>query len=310
MKTFGQIKDEVLRYFDLATEPDDSADVVMVENAINTANQTRITEDNWKFMLSGERSLAVVAGTQEYILPVYNFNRLHYLYSPAQKRFAHSMEMREVPANGMSFDQRDNVDTLYYTVVENGSVVVAQPTIADTLTLASTDSEATGPQLYIEGENSSGLFISDTLHVGDTSSNIYAKVIYYAKTADFIGTLTLKTTSTQTLVVLGPTEYKREYPILRWHNIPYSNETFVYKYFRKPRVMTRPFDTPDLPFPYSNILVWDALLSLATYNELDSESVNIWRDNLTQAVANLYMFKLNGNVVAGIGNSIVETSMF
>jgi hypothetical protein len=107
------------------------------------------------------------------------------------------------------------------------------------------------------------------------------------------------------LLRLTDSEYQKEYPLLVWKNVPTAAETFTYRFFRAPRVMTRDYDKPDLPFPHSNVLVYDALLDLATYNELDSESVNIWRDKQQHHVQSLYLTKLDGDSTGAMGNSIV-----
>jgi hypothetical protein len=306
LTTFRQLQEEALRYFDLASETE-GADVELVKQAINGAHQRRIMEDKWKFMLSNTFTLSVTAGVQEYILPHTNFHKLHYLWSLTNERFANSLPFREVPFSEVSFGVNNDVDNLFYDIV-GVSPVKAQPTSADTLVLTTSGAEATNPSLYVEGEDSSGNAISALLEKDETSTGIsFAKVTYCAKTGDFATQLTLSTTGGTTLLVLPANEYARQYPIVKFYNIPSSAESFQYRYFKKPRVLTRDFDIPDIPYPLSNILIYDALLDLATYNELDSESVNIWRDKQQDGLVNLYLQKLEGDTVGGYGSSIVPT---
>lgn len=306
MRTFKDLQQAVLRYFDVADEPDGSADVELVKNALNSNNEKRSTEERWKFMQSNAYSLAVVAGQQEYILPHTNLSKLHYLWSTTKNRWAIGLSMRQLPYSGLGFNQQIGGDSsVYYELTERGSVVAAQPSTASEIVANSTETEASNIQLYVEGEDASGQPLSETLDVGVPSAGVYSKVTYYAKIGDWTGTLSLETDpGAETLVTLLSSEYGKEYPILKWVEIPNANETFEYRYFRTPRRMVRDYDRPDLPYPHSGLLVYDTLIDLATYNELDSESVNIWRAKQLEALSNLYQLKLEGDTVAGSGNYI------
>ncbi len=297
MRTFQQIQDEALRYFDIANESDNDADVEVVKAAVNTANQSRASEDNWKFMLSNVYTLDVVSGTQDYILPQTNVLRLQYLKDSVDGLYA-----IQLPAEQDAWDRNVPSDRVYFDINPDGSAVAAQPTEADTLVLTCT--AADDASLYIEGEDEDGLSISETVDVDGTTTQEFAKVTYYAKTGEFTGILTLATTGGTTLLTLAADEAGKSYAVVHFYQEPTRNTTFEYKYFRKPRVMTRDLDRPDIPFPHSAILVYDALLDLATYNELDSESVNIWRDKQDQLKNNLYLQKLEGNSVGAQNMSI------
>jgi hypothetical protein len=301
VRTYKDLQEIVLRYFDVANEEEGSADVVLVQSTLNTANATRSSEDKWKFMLSDVKTLSVVGGQQEYILPFPNLLKLHYIYSTTNKRFGRSIPMRSVPYVDVPFQDTttNSQDVLYYDITDGGAVVQAQPTTADTLVAASSASEAADVQLYVEGLDANGVPISETIDAAATSTATFSRVDYYAKIGTWAGTLTLTTTGAEDLVTLSPTETGKEFPVIKFLNIPSASETFQYRYFRKPRVMSRDNDRPDLPYPHSNVLIYDALLDLATYNELDSESVNIWRDKQQAILEVLYQQKLEGDSVGG-----------
>lgn len=298
MKTFNQLREEVLRYYDLASE-DSGADVDLAGTALNQANANRSIEHAWPFMLSRVYTLSVVAGQQEYILPHTNFRKIQLLWSDTNRQWGRQLPPRQIPyIQDLNFQRQEGAAEFYELI--DPSVVAAQPADADTLTITSSDAEVTSPTIYIEGEDADGNVISETLGKDDVSVNEYARITYYAKEADWEGTLTIMTTvGAETLLTLGPTEYQKEYPVIKWQNIPGANETWQYRYLRVPRVMTRDFDKPDIPYPLSNILVYDALLDLATYNELDSESVNIWRSKQQECLNNLYELKLTADSIAG-----------
>ena len=306
MKTFKQLQEEVLRYFDLAgeaTDDPDGSDVELVKAALNQSNQNRSTEDKWKFMLSGVYTLNVVAGTQDYVLPHTDFNKLQYLWSDTYKRFVSSFPIREVPQTTVDFaDSQFNEQPTFD--FDGFAPVKVQPTSPDTLTMSSTQSETGSPSLYIEGEDEDGAAISESIDVDGTTTQEFAKITYVAKVGDFLGTMTLETTGGTELLVLTLDQYGKQYPVLKFHSVPVGNEVMKYKFYKAPRVMTRDYDLPNLPYPAANLLVWDSLLDLATYNELDSESVNLWRAKQHECLTNLYLYKLEGDVVGGVGEFI------
>jgi hypothetical protein len=67
---------------------------------------------------------------------------------------------------------------------------------------------------------------------------------------------------------------------------PATADVISYGFYRLPAVMTLDADLPDIPFPHSQILVNDALIKMATYNEDLGAKVPIWveeRDDLQAA---------------------------
>lgn len=296
MKTYADLKNETLRFFDAVNEDANSADVVLVGNAINNANQKRVSEDKWAWMLSPIRTLTTVVGQSSYILPSPNLLKFHYLRNLSTLDYASSAPADMLP------ELADFQCNITYTVTDAGSTVQAQPPTPDTLALTSTVSESAS--LYVEGEDANGAFISETIDPSETSTQTFSRVDYYAKTGDWDGLLTLAATGGTTILTLTAEETGKEYPVLTFTQSPTSVGSWQYRYFRKPRVLTRDLDRPDLPFPHSGILVYDALLDLATYNELDSESVNIWRAKQQEYLDILYLQKLDGDTIAGLTQRI------
>lgn len=297
MKTLRELRVEVLRYFDVADEPLGSADVELVHAALNTANQRRATEDNWAFMMSEPYQLKIVAGQSTYILPYTNIQTINYLYSTTLKRFVEVLPIRQAPYED-TFEQR-NDPTRECEILAGGSVVMQQPSSFDRLLVTSTAVEDGGTRLYVEGEDIDGHAVEEVLTPGAPSVNEYTKVTYYAKEGEWEGQLTLATLGGDILVRLAAEEEGKEYTVVRFYAPPTQTETISYRYTRKPREMRREGDRPDLPFPLSNVLIYDALLDLATYNELDSETISIWRAKQEEWELNLYALKLDANQVYG-----------
>lgn len=76
--------------------------------------------------------------------------------------------------------------------------------------------------------------------------------------------------------------------LLRGGNIvlvwtPLAADTIQFEYLKQPIALTNDTDIPDVPYPYSLILVYDALLEMAIYDEdLDQSKVTIWKDKQTK----------------------------
>jgi hypothetical protein len=311
MRTFKQLQDEALRYFDVEDEEDGSADREMVKAALNQANQKRATEDKWKFMLSRAFTLSVIAGQQEYILPHENLDKLQYLYSTTHKRFIISVPMRQVPYADIGFnDEVTDSNNKYFELV-GYSGVKKQPTVVGPLDVSSSEDE-TDCTVYIEGEDEDGATINETLTITtttETTTQDFARITYVTKVGDFAGTLLIEDSAGEEMLTLTTSQQGKQFPVIRFLTVPVTAETCTYRYWRTPRVMERDNDLPDIPFPQCNILVYDALLALATYNELDSESVNIWRDQQMRWEMNLYLMKMEANTVGGNAEYINETGL-
>lgn len=306
MFTFQKLYQDTLRFIDLASETD-TPPVDLVKAAINAANSRRATEDKWPFMISRPFTLSVEAGVQEYILFQDDIDKLNLMYSTTNKRFAKSTPVREVAnlTNQVQFNDDQASDNIYFELFPNASPVAYQPSEPSTVEVSSDDvSDEDEVGLYLEGVNEDGESVNEIVLASGTSSTTFARITYVAKTGVFAGLCTLDVTGGGTLLSLNADQNGKQYTTLRFINVPTVNETFTYRYFRKPRVLSRDFDIPDLPFPTSYILVYDALLDLATYSELDSESVNIWRDKQQEYLNNLYLNKLEGDVVAGVSRHI------
>lgn len=271
MKTFGQLRDEVLRWMDEYGDTDTSKSIV--ENAINQAHTMRVSQYRYPFMVSDVYTFTLVSGQRDYILHE-RVHQLDYLYNRNQKSFLKEIPSRQIVDAGYGFSESTSSPSYYE--LAGFSPVAAQPAAATTLTCTSSVAESAGVTLYVEGETSTGAVITDTLTPGGgASSGTYARVTRVRKNGTWQGTMTL--TGGSTLLVLTASEYGKSYPIIRLLNAPTSTDTIEYRFRRKPLVMSSDNDIPDLPFPYSNLLVFDALLQVAGYNEVPDTSVQHWR---------------------------------
>ena len=301
MLTFAEIRDSVMALFDVID--DTGTDLTVTNDAINRTHARRVDETNWRWNLSPRRTLLVVSGTQTYILPFDDISRFHYFRDTTNKVF-----LSVVPGRSYE-DQPFNEQTANDNIrlaLSGWSPVKAQPSSATTLTITSTVAEDGAQTLYIEGTDADDNVVSESVLNNGTTTNSYERVTYVAKVGTWAGTLTLATTGGTTLLVLSASQNAKQYPTIEFVNPPSETFTVEYRYFKRARVLTRDNDIPDLPYPMSNILIYDALLELATYNELDSESVNIWREKQREWLDNMYLSTLEGNTVGGVTERIHE----
>jgi len=64
--------------------------------------------------------------------------------------------------------------------------------------------------------------------------------------------------------------------------IPNSVSTIEYRFYRQPNSLVNDNDIPDIPPPFTQILVWDALISMAAYNtDINPAHIAIWTKNRT-----------------------------
>jgi hypothetical protein len=228
------------------------------------------------------------------------------MWNSTDKLFASETPLRNVPTTFIDFNQSSGSGQQDgFEIFNDASPVYTQPSVPSVLTV-NNGSEPTAPSVYIEGTDSTGADVSETILASATGSVVFATVTYYAKTADFNTTMSLMA-GADTLVSLGTDEYAKAYPVMHFLSIPVTGKTFNYQFYKKPRYMVRDFDIPDLPYPHSNILVYDTLLDLATFNELDSESVGIWREKQQKLLENLYLEALVGDSVGATGMTINAT---
>jgi hypothetical protein len=74
-------------------------------------------------------------------------------------------------------------------------------------------------------------------------------------------------------------------------------------FFRTPTKLIHPGDIPNLPYPHSRLLVWDALLDLKTYAQ-DLGGAPIWARKQDDAVRTLYQAYTDGQTVGELPQSI------
>jgi hypothetical protein len=93
--------------------------------------------------------------------------------------------------------------------------------------------------------------------------------------------------------------YELQGNILVFLEQPAAAETLIVQFFRTPAKLLHPADLPNLPYPHSRLLVWDALLDLKSYAQ-DLSGAPLWIAKRDQAVHDLYQAFKSGQALGEV----------
>jgi hypothetical protein len=183
--------------------------------------------------------------------------------------------------------------------------VAAQPASAMALTIVSDAVEDIGLQVVIRGINDVGEIEEETIATDSADGTIpvdglvsFQHILNVTKAGSWVGTLTLSAIDATELLVLTPTQYGKQFQVLEFIEAPGNAVNYTYSFSRTPRTLIRDNDLPDIPFPYSEILVYDTLLDLTGYNsELGEKHQRLWKDRFDVLMKQL--MESQDEVVAG-----------
>lgn len=88
--------------------------------------------------------------------------------------------------------------------------------------------------------------------------------------------------------------------VLNWE--PVNADVIQYEYYKLPTEMSADADLPNIPYPHSRVLIWDALLDMANYNEdITPAKIKLWQKKQTEHEDNLLAAhdQTNGQFTAG-----------
>lgn len=297
MYSFKGLYMQALRYFD---ESGDATSSIrqLVKDAMNQAHQLRTAEYPWPFMLwPKEETLTTVVGQQLYTLHP-QFGRPLYFINATTRSVVREIPERSLLSSGVNWlEDTGSAQNFYFS---GQSPVAAQPSSTSVVTIVSTNALDTGAdyQVVIKGIDSAGHLRAEAITpLGLTpvnSASSYSLIVGVTKERSWNGTLTMTSNSgAVTNLVLDAYEYGKGYTQVFIAQTPTTAESIRYRFFRKPLQLVNDFDIPDIPYPYSQVLVFDALLLMASYNPDVKESDKMlwlnqqtrWANALDQAFA-------------------------
>lgn len=298
--TFKNLRDQVLRMVD---EIGETTTEELVKELMNQAHQVRCTERKWNFMLHPrEVSLTAVAGQRTYTLHQ-EFGRPMYFYNVNEDHFMIEIPKEQIDENPDALKTLTSNNTLAQFSFLGETPFKEQPATAGTVSIVSSSGSDTGSgyQVVVKGENSTGEVFAEILTLNGTTpvvtSGQFTFLISLTKSQSFNGTITVTCGGTTVLTLL-PWEMGRTYRQIYLLENPVGGEVIRYRFYHQPLVLVNDYDIPDIPGPYSQMLVWDTLLLLSTYlTNIDPGKIELWKNMSMTWELNLHSHEMGGQTL-------------
>jgi hypothetical protein len=301
--TFDSIIQEVMRQTDEAGDTDTT--LTLVKEYVRAAHNRRCVEFR-EFFMKMRDTLTTVVDQREYTLSPLFDKPIHF-YNEATKELLEEIPPRsaEVELDLLNPTTQGTAGDFYFS---GYAQTKNQPTSASVVTVVSNNGSDTGStyQVAVKGINTSGDIVVDVLTPNGTTpaagSLQFREVLAITKAGATNGTLTFTSNSgAVTLLTLSPNELGKQYRKIYLVNLPTAAETISYTFYRKPIYLVNNYDVPDIPYPYSQVLVYDALLMFATYNtDMQSEArIVMWQQEQQNWENALRGFSKDGQTVGG-----------
>lgn len=305
MDTLGSLRAEVLSWLD--EMGDTSTTRTNVDNALNDAHQRRITAYNWAWSVWPQAETITLAANQQYYSLHPEVDRIIYLRNVGTNTYLKAAPYRGIDPLGGNLHNALLGDKFHFMGM---SPVQHQPSSSSVITIVSSSASDTGAGdiVTVRGETAMGIRSEALTPNGTTpvaGSVSFTRILSVTLTAAWVGTLTMTSNSAAvTNLTLNPGELGRQYPqiFLTW--LPAGGEVLDYKFYTRPRVLSADNDIPDIPFPYTKILVYDALLALAAYNgQMDGGRVALWQQRQVEIERNMTM-NMDPSIVGSVSREV------
>lgn len=283
--TFKHLQDQCLGWLDERT--DDGTTRYNVRQALNQAHQQRLSMYHWPHMIWDRAETLTLDSAQQLYSLHQEYSRPIYFRNLRTRELLVETPNRNLEASGAdpNNDQAGNRFMLW-----GRWPVRFQPSSASVLTIVSTSALDTGANytIIVKGVNTSDAVVAEAILPSGTTPVAgtveFTKILAVTKAQAWNGTMTMTSNSgAVTNLTLADCEYGRQYPVIWFLYQPVSGDQVEYKFYRQPLVMVNDFDIPEIPAPFSQILVWDALLALQAYDgQLDQARIGTWRQKQQQ----------------------------
>lgn len=279
--TFSDLRNQVLANLDESGST--GTTLTLVNQFLNQAHQLRLGMQPWKFLeWDTAETFSLTVGQrvyplhQEFWRPIYFFNQATNAY------------LIETPNRMLADTQARWDDTqahpLYFRMTSR-TPVQYQPSAASQISIVSSSVADTAmtQTVTIKGVTPNGV-TTEVLQVSGTSpvttTNTFTKILDVTKSGNWTGNLTLTSNAGAiTNLFLFPIETGRSYQQLEFLVQPIATDVIEYKFIRQPTLLVNDADIPDIPFPHSQILVWDTLLLFSGYlTEMSATAIQSWTD--------------------------------
>lgn len=277
--TFNELRAQVLRKLGDAEVTSTDNTYTVVGDFLNAAHKSRCVESDWSFMLWPIfDTFTTVASQRNYALNA-EFQRPLYFWNRNTKQYLTEIPFRDFESQGVDWINDSGDASRFYLGARTPLSV--QPSSDSAITIVSSSASDTTPTVIVRGMTANGV-TTETLTAngitGVTGTTTFKAngILNITKTGTWVGSLTVKA-GTTTLLTLFPTENGRSYIQLELLNLPPASQVVEYRFYRNPSPLTNDGDIPDIPAPFDEVLIYDALLLFAGYNsEINAMSVTMW----------------------------------
>lgn len=296
--TYKDLQDEVLSWLDESGAT--SVTLTNVKNSLQQAHLQRLTQQDWNFMLwPTSVTFNTVSGTRHYSLHSEYYKPL-YFFDQTGKKYLIEQNQRSLAPSGARWNQDTGSPDRF--VLWGRQPVANQPASAGTLSVVSSSgSDGNTKTVKVRGTDSTGSYVvEETLTMNGLtpvagSVTFSNPILSITLSEEMAGTLTL-TCGATTMLVLQPGELGRSYPRMELLRDPTTQSTIEYRFYRQPRPLVDDNDIPDIPPPFSQILVWDTLINMAAYNsDISNAHIAVWSRNQQMLSDALVAYDESGN---------------
>lgn len=309
METLSSLRNQVLDWLD--ESGDTGTTKKLVDHSLNKSHATRLTATNWPFMKWGPITFSFVSGQKEYSLHQ-EYLRPNYFKNKTQS----GIWMIEVPERekiGTGADRNLDTDGKYFQFGAR-SQVAAQPSSSSVVSIVSSTGGDIGStkKITVYGETVDGMASEDINPNGLTPVPgliPFTRILGVSKASAWSGTMTMTSNGgAVTNLKLFGTEFGRNYQTIQLLFSPSGADVIEYDFYRKPRKLSNDNDQPDIPYPYSLILVWDALLDIsANDGRIDSARKAVWEKNQRELEGQMRNDFLEGRSLAARPRHVRDT---
>lgn len=290
--TFSYLYKQVMAQIDERGDVGTTRD--LAREYVNIANAMRAVEFG-EFFLVLDSQFPTVVGQEDYALNEL-FDKPIYFLNTNTKQY-----LIEVPNRTIEPEQ-------YNLLTGQGSAeefaywgtwpVTQQPPLVTGSRIRATTDNVDAIDVIVTGLDITGNMITEAIDITAGSGNgaaFFSRILSVRKSGPAVGTITvllLTVPGNPVILSLAPGEDGKQFRVIHVFQAPTSVETISYRFFRKPLLMVNENDVPDIPYPYSQLLVFDALLLLAAYNtDTMEKSIAMWsmqRDRWEESLRDAY----------------------
>lgn len=289
MITFKDLQDRVLRWID--ESGDTNVTLAIVKDAIRAAHRRVVLSRAWSFQqFPRTLSFTTVLNQRAYALTELT-GRLLYIWDNDKHQFVAAIPRAMWDTTGVDVGALASIPQ-GFTFGPVWPVAVQPATAGEIVSIVSSNG-ADVLTVVLEGLDASNIPVRETLTASGTtpvaSTSAFSHITHVTKNGTWVGTLTVSAPIAGTLVTLAPTVSGRQFPTIEFTEAPVAGRVYQYRVLRAPSPLTNDTDIPDIwPNDCAEMLVYDALLDLTTYNtELGAKEQGLWTKRFDALYAQL-----------------------